>query len=81
MVEGAKGPFKMGLLVLYIFEFELLWPIQNTVVQSIELQGNKGCTDKSHQNNQGTGIAKWAGPGAASLIDASPSLPGVYSIR
>ena len=35
--------------------------IQNTVVQSIELQGNRCCTGKSFQNSRGTGIAKFAG--------------------
>ena len=40
--------------------------IQNTVVQSIELQGNRGGTGKSRQNSSGTGIAKFAG--AAPLI-------------
>ena len=34
--------------------------IQNTVVQSIELQGNRGGTGKSRQNSRGTGIAKLA---------------------
>ena len=36
-------------------------PIQNTVVQSIELQGNRCGTDKSRQNSRGTGRAKFAG--------------------
>ena len=31
-------------------------PIQHTVVQSIELQGNRGGSDKSRQNRGGTGI-------------------------
>ena len=31
--------------------------IQNTVVQSIELQGNRSGTSKSRQNSRGTGIA------------------------
>ena len=35
--------------------------IQNTVVQSIELQGNRCGTGKSRQNSTGTGIAKFAG--------------------
>ena len=41
---------------------------QNTVVQSIELQGHRGGTGKSCQNCWGTLIAKLAG--AASLMDA-----------
>ena len=43
-------------------------PIQNTVVQSIELQGNSGSTGKSSQNSRGTGIAKLGG--AAPLMEA-----------
>ena len=39
---------------------------QNTVVQSIELQGNRGGSGKSPQNSRGTGIAKLNG--AAQLI-------------
>ena len=36
-------------------------PIQNTLVQSIELQGwHRGGTGKSRQNSSGTGIAKLA---------------------
>ena len=35
--------------------------IQNTVVQTIELQGNRGGTGKSRQNSSDTGIAKFAG--------------------
>ena len=35
--------------------------IQNTVVQSIELQGNRCGTGKCRQNSKGTGIAKVAG--------------------
>ena len=35
-------------------------PNQNTVVQSIELQGNGDGTGKSRQNSSGTGIAKLA---------------------
>ena len=35
--------------------------IQNTVVQSIELQGNKGGTSKSCQNSSGIGIPKFVG--------------------
>ena len=35
--------------------------IQNTLVQSIELQGKRCGTGKSRQNNRGTGIAKFAG--------------------
>ena len=38
--------------------------IQNTVVQSIELHGNRCGTGKSRQNSRGTGIAK--------LVDAAP---------
>ena len=36
-------------------------PIQKPVVQSIELQGNRGSTGKSRQNSRGTGRAKLAG--------------------
>ena len=36
-------------------------PIKNTVVQSIELQGNRCGTGKSRQNSRGTDIAKFAG--------------------
>ena len=43
-------------------------PIQNTVVQSIELQRNRGGTGKRRQNSQGAGIAKLAG--AAPLMEA-----------
>ena len=35
--------------------------IQNTVVQLIELQRNRGGTGKSRQNSRGTGIAKLTG--------------------
>ena len=35
--------------------------IQNAVVQSIELQGDRCGTSKSRQNSRGTGIAKFAG--------------------
>ena len=40
--------------------------IQNTVVQSVELQGNRGGTGKSRQNSSGTKLVKFAG--AASLM-------------
>ena len=40
--------------------------IQNTVVQSIELQGDRCSTGKSRQNGRGTGIAKF--DGAAPLM-------------
>ena len=41
---------------------DLKLPMQNSIVQSIELQqGNRGGTRKSRQNSQGTGIAKLAG--------------------
>ena len=43
-------------------------PIQNTVVQSIELQGKRGGTGKSRQKSRGTGIAKLAR--AAPLMEA-----------
>ena len=43
--------------------------IQNNVVQSIRLQGNRGGTGKSRQNSQGTGIATLAG--AALLMEAT----------
>ena len=36
-------------------------PIQNTVVQSIELQGNRCGTGKSRQKSRVTGIAKFGG--------------------
>ena len=42
--------------------------IQNNVVQSIELQGNRGGTGKSRQNSRGSGIAKLAG--SAPLMEA-----------
>ena len=35
--------------------------IQNTVVKSMELLGNRGGTDRSRQSSLGTGIAKLAG--------------------
>ena len=37
------------------------WPIQNSVVQSIELQGIRGGTGKSRQNSRGTEMIKSAG--------------------
>ena len=40
----------------------------DTVVRSIELQGNRGGTGKSRQTSQGTGLSKLAG--AAPLIEA-----------
>ena len=43
--------------------------IQNTVTQSIELEGNRGGTGKRRQNSRGTGIAKLAG--AAPLMEAA----------
>ena len=48
----------------------LLAAILNTVVQSIEPQGNRGGTGKSRQNSRGTGISKLAG--AAPLLEAPP---------
>ena len=36
-------------------------PIQNTIVQSVELQGYRCHTGKSRQNNRGTDIAKFSG--------------------
>ena len=42
--------------------------IQNTAVQSIELQGNRGGIGKSRQNSHSTQIAKLAG--AAPLMEA-----------
>ena len=43
-------------------------PIQNTVLQSNELQGNISGTGKSHQNSRGTVIVILAG--AAPLMEA-----------
>ena len=43
--------------VLFVSEFS---PIQHNVVQSIELQQNKGAS-KSQENSSCTGIAKFAG--------------------
>ena len=34
--------------------------LQNTLVQSVKLQGNRCGTGKSRQNKRGTGIAKYA---------------------
>ena len=51
---------------MILLERRLADPIQNTVVQSNELQGNRGGTGNTRQNSQGTGIAKLAG--AAPLI-------------
>ena len=55
--------------------------IQNTVVQSTELKGNRCGTGKRCQNSQGTGIAKLAG--AAPFMEATlylvpPPLPGFF---
>ena len=53
-------------------------PIQNTVVQSIERQGNMGGTGKSCQNSRGPGIAKLAGAAPfmeESLQPVPPPLP------
>ena len=35
--------------------------IKNNALQCFELQGNRGGTDKSHQNSRGTVIAELAG--------------------
>ena len=47
--------------------------MQNTIVQSIELQGKRSGTGKSRQNSRGTGIAKLAG--AAPLMEAAGATP------
>ena len=42
--------------------------IQNNVVQSIELHGNKDGTGNSRQNSQGTGLPKLAGAAALMTV-------------
>ena len=55
-------------------------PIQNTVVQSIELQGNRGGTGKSPQNSSGTGIAKFAGAAPLMTVQMTANT-GVASVK
>ena len=47
---------------------DMFLPTENTVVQSIKLQGNRGGTGKSRQNTRGNGIAKLVG--AVPLMEA-----------
>ena len=54
-------------------------PIKNTVVQSIELQGNRGGTGKSRQNSRGTGIAKLAGA-APLMTDQLTAITGAKMV-
>ena len=55
-------------------------PIQNTVVQSIELQGNRGGTGKSPQNSSCTGIAKFAGAAPVMIVQLTVNT-GVASVK
>ena len=65
---------KVGMVALLVTYLSIPIPLLAsavttiTLVQSIELQGNKGGTGKSRQNSRGTGIAKLAG--AAPLMEA-----------
>ena len=54
--------------------------IQNTVVQSIELQGNSGGTSKNRQNSSGTGIAKLAGAAPLMTVQVTANT-GVASVK
>ena len=62
------GMFSWRLSLISRFFCMQSFSIQNTVVQSIELQINRGGTGKSQQNSRGTGIAKLAS--AVPLIKA-----------
>ena len=45
----------------YISLNKIIRAMQNTVVQSVDLQGNRWGTDMSRQNSRGNGISKFAG--------------------
>ena len=53
-IELAPGPIQ------FMNQFVHLYAIQNTVVQSIGLQGNRVVPSNRHRNSSGTGIAKFA---------------------
>ena len=65
-----------------LFQMLIMMPlktIHTTVVQSIELQGNRCGTGKSCQNSSGTGIAKFAG--AAPLMTQWTDSTGVAPVK
>ena len=54
------------------------FPIQKTVVQSIEPHGNRGSNDESRQN--GTGIAKFAGAAPLMTVQLS-AITGLATVK